>query len=116
NVAEASMDYSRLFGANKNVYRIAPSLQDGLKPGKRRLFWSWWEHDGKPKNIKPETLRKLKFHKVATIASNARLYHPHGSTATEELIGREGQYWNNNVMTIVPSGNYGNLESSNPGA
>lgn len=116
NVAEASMDYSRLFGANKNVYRIAPSLQDGLKPGKRRLFWSWWEHDGKPKNIKPETLRKLKFHKVATIASNAMLYHPHGSTATEELIGREGQYWNNNVMTIVPSGNYGNLESSNPGA
>ena len=38
NIAQASMDYSCLFGANKNVYRIAPSLQDGLKPGKRRLF------------------------------------------------------------------------------
>lgn len=30
NVAEASKEYSCLFGANKNVYRIAPSLQDGL--------------------------------------------------------------------------------------
>lgn len=30
NAAQAAMDYSRLFGANKNVYRIAPSLQDGL--------------------------------------------------------------------------------------
>lgn len=30
NVADATLEYSCLFGANKNVYRIAPSLQDGL--------------------------------------------------------------------------------------
>lgn len=116
NAAEASEEYSKLFGANKNVYRIAPSLQDGLKPGKRRLYWSWWERDGKPKNTKPDTLRKMKFHKVETIASNAMIYHPHGSTANSELIGREGQYWNNNVMTVIPRGSYGNLESSDPAA
>lgn len=116
NVAVAAEEYSKLFGANKNVYRIAPSLQDGLKPGKRRLFWSWWEKDGKPKNTKPETLRKLKFIKAGIIASNAMLYHPHGDTAMGELIGTAGQYWNNNVMTIVPQGNYGNLESSGPAA
>lgn len=116
NIAQASMDYSCLFGANKNVYRIAPSLQDGLKPGKRRLFWSWWQVDNKPMNTKPETLKKIKPHKVETIASNTMIYHPHGSSASEELVGREGQYWNNNVMTIVPFGNYGNLESANPAA
>lgn len=116
NVAKAAMDYCCLFGANKNLFRITPSLQDGLKPGKRRLFWSWWEKDNMPKNTKPETLRKIKFHKVEQIASNAMVYHPHGSTANEELVGREGQYWNNNVMTIVPDGNFGNLESSSPAA
>lgn len=80
------------------------------------MYWSWWELEGKPKNIKPETLRKLKFHKVSKLSSNAMSYHPHGDTAMEELIGREGQYWNNNVMAIVPQGSYGNLESSDPAA
>lgn len=30
NVAEAVQEYSLLFGANKNLYRIAASLADGL--------------------------------------------------------------------------------------
>ena len=30
NTADAVLEYSCLFGANKNVYRIAPSLQDGI--------------------------------------------------------------------------------------
>ena len=30
NVADATLEYSCLFGANKNVYRITPSIQDGL--------------------------------------------------------------------------------------
>ena len=41
NVADAVLDYSRIFGANKNLYRTIASLQDGLKPGARRLFYSW---------------------------------------------------------------------------
>ena len=49
NVADATLEYSCLFGANKNVYRIAPSLQDGKKPGARRLYWSWWLTEKKPK-------------------------------------------------------------------
>lgn len=116
NVAEEAISYNQLAGANKNVYRIAPSLNDGLKPGRRRLYWSWWLACGKPMNTKPETLKKLKFMKVDTIASAAMAYHPHGSSANEELIGREGQYWNNNVMAIVPQGSYGNLQSSDPAA
>ena len=30
NVAEASLEYSQLFGANKNLYRTIASLIDGL--------------------------------------------------------------------------------------
>ena len=116
NIADEAIDYNKLAGANKNVYRIAPSLNDGLKPGRRRLYWSWWEKCGKPQNTKPETLRKLDFMKVEAIASAAMAYHPHGSSANEELIGREGQYWNNNVMCIVPQGSYGNLQSSDAAA
>ena len=116
NIADEAMDYNKLAGANKNVYRIAPSLNDGLKPGRRRLYWSWWEKCGKPQNTKPETMKRLEFMKVEAIASAAMTYHPHGSSANEELIGREGQYWNNNVMCIVPQGSYGNLQSSDAAA
>lgn len=115
NIAEATEEYSKLFGANKNLYRILPSL-DGLRPGRRRLFYSWWDSDHRPSNTNKETLAKLRFHKVEAISATAMELHPHGSSASEELIGREGQYWSNNVMTIVPQGSYGNLQSADPAA
>ena len=109
NVGDADLEYSKLFGANKNLYRTIASLADGLKPGKRRLFYSWWELEHKPISTKRETISKLRFIKVDKLSSNTVNYHPHGTTATDELIGKEGQYWNNNVMTIVPQGSQGNL-------
>lgn len=109
NVAEAAKEYSCNFGANKNLMRCIPVMNDGLKPGIRRLFWAWWLSEGKPSNTKPETLRKLSSSKVQTIASAAMAYHPHGETAMIERIATEGQTWNNNVMTIVPTGSYGNI-------
>ena len=108
-VGDADLEYSKLFGANKNLYRTIASLADGLKPGKRRLFYSWWELEHKPISTKRETISKLRFIKVDKLSSNTVNYHPHGTTATDELIGKEGQYWNNNVMTIVPQGSYGNM-------
>lgn len=107
DIAEAAESYSCIFGANKNLYRVTPVLQDGLKPGKRRIFWAWWLNTGTPqtKNMK----EKNKFRKVSRIASDAMAYHPHGDGANEAVIGREGQYWNNNIMTIVPKGNYGSM-------
>ena len=30
NIADASLEYSKLFGANKNLYRTIASLSDGL--------------------------------------------------------------------------------------
>ena len=66
--------------------------------------------------MKRERLKKLKFVKVDRLSSNTVKYHPHGTSATDELIGREGQYWNNNVMLLVPQGSYGNMRGDTPGA
>ena len=109
NVADAAEDLACLFGANKNVYRVKPSLQDGLKPGKRRLLFAWWLREHQPTNTKAETLRKLKFIKCGILASISQEFHPHGDSANGEALVREGQYWNNNVMTVIPQGSYGNI-------
>lgn len=60
-------------------------------------------------NTNNETLRRLKFIKVANLAANAMVYHPHGDTANKEIIDKEGQYWNNNVMSIIPQGSFGSI-------
>ena len=116
NIADAALQYSKVFGANKNLYRTIASLVDGLKPGKRRLFYSWWEMEGKPSNTKRETLNKLRFIKLDRLSSNTIKYHPHGNSAIDDVIGDEGQYWSNNIMTIVPHGSYGNMRGDEPGA
>ena len=116
NVADADLDYVEIFGANKNLYRTIASMTDGLKPGARRLFYSWWELEHKPTNTDRSTLNKLKFIKVDKLSANTVNYHPHGTSATDELIGRLGQYWNNNVMCIVPQGSYGNMAGDIPAA
>lgn len=110
NVADANLQYTKIFGANKNLYRSIASLQDGMKPGKRRLFYSWWELDKCVTSTSRENLKKLRFIKVSNLSSTTTAeYHPHGSTPIDDNIGNEGQYWNNNIMTIVPQGSYGNL-------
>ena len=109
NVADAAEEYTCKFGANKNLYRTIPSFQDGLKPGKRRIFYSFWETNGKPTNVKKETLNRLKFYKVQNVAAHAMIYHPHGDDSNTDIIANEGQHWNNNVCTIVPQGNYGSV-------
>ena len=38
NIADACEEYSKIFGANKNLYRIMPNLIDGLKPVQRRFI------------------------------------------------------------------------------
>lgn len=116
NVGDSVVELMKLYGANKNLYRTIPHLISGLKPGKQRLFYTWWISEGRPMNTDPATLKKLKFIKVDKLSANTVTFHPHGTTATDELIGREGQYWNNNVMTIVPQGNYGNMRGDTPGA
>lgn len=116
NAADADIEYSCLFGANKNLYRVVASIIDGFKPGARRLLYSWWELEHCPENTNKDTLSKLKLIKVDKLASNTVNYHPHGGSPIEDLIGRTGQYWNNNVMLIVPQGSYGNMRGDEPAA
>lgn len=116
NIADAAEEYSCVFGANKNLYRTIPSMQDGLKPGRRRFLYSWWEADGKPNNTKKETLNRLKFSKVQTVASRTMVYHPHGDTSVSDVITNEGQYWSNNVCAVDGKGNYGSIRGDKPAA
>ena len=111
NVAEANLEYSQLAGANKNLYRTIASLTDGLKPSKRRLLYSWrTDLDPKISNIKSESLNKRRYYRVDKLSSTTTAsYHPHGGSAIEAMLGKEGQYWSNNVMLIDPQGSYGNM-------
>ena len=109
NVAEADLDYIRLFGANKNLYRTIPSLQDGLKPSSRRLFYTWWLHEKKPQNTKQTTLNKLKFYKVNEISAWVFLFHPHSTDSIDQIVTKNAAYWLVNVQNIIPSGSFGNM-------
>lgn len=116
NVAMAAKDYTCNFGANKNLMRCIPVMIDGLKPGARRLFWSWWISEGRPSNTNKETLKKLTSSKVDTICSAAMMYHPHGTSALEQRLATEGQTWNNNVLTVISTGSFGNIRGDRPSA
>lgn len=78
------------------------------------MFYAWWENAGKPTNTKKETLNRLKFQKVHNIASWSMVYHPHSVDSNEEIIANEGQDWNNNVLTVVPQGNFGSIRGDRP--
>ena len=116
DVAEASMEYSKLFGANKNIYRITPHLIDGCKPGMRRLLYAWWLEEKRPQNTSAETLKKRRFYKVQTLTSKCMEYHPHSDVGVQEMIGKAGQTFASNILYIDPQGSYGNLQQADPGA
>lgn len=108
NAALAVEEYVKIFGANKNDYRVTPRFNDGLKPGAGRLLYSWWLTEGRPQNTKPETMKKLQFAKASEISATAMRLHPHSDTANADLLVRMGQRWRNNVMLITPHGSFGN--------
>lgn len=113
NIGEADLEYMRIFGANKNLYRSIASMVDGLKPGHRRLLYSWYLLENKPTL---NTLGRRKFIKVDKLSSNTVIFHPHGTSAIDKTIGTDGQYWSNNVMFLDPQGSYGNMAGDTPSA
>ena len=89
NIATAVKEYSIINGINRNVARHIPSGYDGLKPVLRRTLLV----------LSQDSSRKPQ--KVNKVAGNVMgLYHPHGDAAIEEVIGRSGQNWNNNLTYI----------------
>lgn len=112
NIAIAAEEFACIYGANKNLYRILPSLQDGLRPGKRRTLYALWKASGEPQNTKPETLSAMKrnTHKLTSIIGKAMGdYHPHGDTSIAETLCGEGQSFRNNINTIGTQGAYGSI-------
>ena len=61
-------------------------------------------------------MNRLRFHKVSTLSAAALVYHPHGEKSNEDVITSEGQYWSNNICTVVPQGNFGSIRGDRPGA
>lgn len=112
NVAIAAEEFACIYGANKNLYRILPSIQDGLRPGKRRALYALWELNGRPQNTKPETISALKrnTNKLSRVVGDTiGKYHPHGDSSVAETICGEGQGFRNTINTIGPQGSYGNI-------
>ena len=105
NIADETMRYSIVSGINRNIARHIPLAYDGLKPVSRRILLVL----SKP--------AYANFQKVSKIAGEVMGdYHPHGDTAIEEVIGKMGQWWNNNIMYIVPDGNFGTQNGNPPAA
>lgn len=105
NIATAVKEYSIINGINRNVARHIPSGYDGLKPVLRRTLLV----------LSQDSSRKPQ--KVNKVAGNVMgLYHPHGDAAIEEVIGRSGQNWNNNLTYIDVFGNIGNEQGDDPAA
>ncbi len=80
--------------------RAIPNVFDGLKPVQRRILYTLWTmHDGK-------------LHKVANVAGQTMVYHPHGDAPiTEALINMS-----NKGYMLDQQGNFGNLFTGDPAA
>ena len=104
DVAEASEEYTKLFGSNKNLYRVMPSMIDGLKPVQRRILYSMYKNPNK--GSKPR--------KVMQILGDAVSYHPHGGQA--DVVGNMATSWQCNIPYLVPQGNFGSIRGDEQGA
>lgn len=106
DIGEAGEEFAKVFGANKNLYRITPSLIDGLKPVQRRTLYAMKTH---PKHGK---LRK-----VSDISGDVMgRFHPHGNTSIDESIVSMAQPWTWNCPAITGHGNYGNIRGDSAAA
>ena len=105
NIAEACEEYNKIFGANKNLYRIIPSMQDGLKPVQRRFLYALYKGKG-----------RTQFIKMSKAASNTVDYHPHGDASIKDVGAKMASLQINNVVTVEGQGNFGSYKNSEAGA
>ena len=101
NLADACEEYNKIFGANKNLYRIMPGFQDGLKPVARRFLYSLYRGKGRTQFIKMQ--------KAA--ADTTADFHPHGSASVEDVGARLANLQCNNIVTVEGQGNYGSYRN-----
>lgn len=106
DLADACEEYVKIFGANKNLYRIMISMQDGLKPVQRRFLYTLYK--GKGRN------QFIKMSKAA--ADTTASYHPHGSASVEEVGAKMVSTIINNVAPVEGQGNFGSYKNDKAGA
>jgi DNA gyrase/topoisomerase IV subunit A len=105
NIADACEEWSKICGANKNLYRTMMSMIDGLKPVERRILYSLW--DGPYRN----TMQKM-----VMVGSGALRFHPHGETSAQDAAVNLAKERYNNVCVIYGKGNFGSTNGDGAGA
>ena len=106
NLAEACEEWIKIFGANKNLFRITPSMQDGLKPVHRRFIYTLYTGRG-----------RREFIKMAKAASDTVAeYHPHGNVAVEDVGASLATPISNNICCVEGRGNFGSYKNEKAGA
>lgn len=107
DVAEASEEWAKLFGANKNIYRTFPSIIDGLKPVQRRILYSLATNENQGK----------KNRKVSRVAGDTMgRFHPHGDSSITEAVVNMAQVWRNNLILLEPFGSFGSISGDKAAA
>jgi len=88
--------------------RALPRVEDGLKPGQRRILYAMHEMGLTPD--KP-------FRKSAGIVGECLAkYHPHGDTSVYDAMVRLAQGFNVNMPLILGQGNFGSEDGDPPAA
>ena len=106
DIADACRDYIRIFGANKNLYRIIPSMQDGLKPSARRFLYTMYKKASRGE-----------FVKMASVAGDViGSFHPHGNASVEDVGAGLASPIANNITLLEGKGNFGSYKSDEAGA
>ena len=106
NLADACEEYIKIFGANKNLYRIMCSMQDGLKPVARRFLYTLYMGKGRSKFIK---MAKASSDTVAS-------FHPHGGTSVSDVGAKLASPIANNIRCVDGQGNFGSYKDAESGA
>lgn len=106
DIADACEEYSKIFGANKNLYRIIPSFQDGLKPSARRFLYTLYRGKGREKFIKM----------AKAAGDTTAAFHPHGNAAVEDVGAKLASPIQNNIPVVQGQGNFGSYKTEKAGA
>lgn len=108
NIGDLCTEHMKIFGANTNLMRHIPSLNDGLKPGERRILYAMY-------NLKAYPNRN--HIKVARIVGDTvGIYHPHGDSAVSDTLVKLAQRWNNLQPLIDGKGNFGSEKGASAAA
>lgn len=112
NVSVAAEAYTCLFGANKNVYRIIPSLIDGQKPVNRRILYaSWLLHAMYLDKGQKNTVKMTRI-----MADTMGKFHPHGDSSIADAAGTMAKQYSNNARYLRGQGNFGSIRGDDVGA